>query len=127
MKKALALIAYTRLAYLQMVWASICAQTIAGRPLSESYDIYIFQDGPWAEDSYDIRIEHVEVRKWMDELPSGVTLHTQSANLGIALHYDFIEKLLFVDRGYDFVVFCEDDLVLAPGYMSVIDLSLIHI
>jgi SEC-C motif len=121
MKKALALIAYTRLEYLQLVWASIHEQTIAGRPLSEFYDIHVFQDGLWAGDSYEVRIAHEEVRKWMDELPSGVTVHRQSANLGIALHYDFIEKLLFVERGYEYVVFCEDDLVLAPGYMSVMD------
>ncbi|NDQ55813.1 MAG: SEC-C domain-containing protein [Acidipila sp.] len=121
MRKALALIAYTRLEYLQSVWASIQSQTIAGHALSQTYDIYVCQDGLWAGEAAAGRTGHYNVRKWLDQLPSRVVVLKQTENLGIAVHYDFIEKLLFVENSYDFVVLCEDDLVLAPGYMSVID------
>lgn len=121
MRKAIALITYTRFEYLQPVWASIRNQTIAGRPLVETYDVYVFQDGLWAGEPDAGRAGHDDVRDLLDRLPSWITVSTQAANLGIALHYDFVEKLLFVRNGYDFVVFCEDDLILAPGYMSVVD------
>jgi hypothetical protein len=121
-KKALALLAYNRLEYLEPVWASIASQTIAGRPLPDTYDVFVFQDGPWTGERDTGRAGHEDVRAWLDRLPSWATVTRQAGNLGIAYHYDFIEKRLFVETDYDFVVFCEDDLVLAPGYMSVVDL-----
>lgn len=120
-RKALALIAHTRLEYLRLVWASIESQTIAGRPLSESYDVHVFQDGLGADEFAAGRAGHDGVRDLLDRLPSWVTVLKQTDNLGIARHYDCVEKQLFVRNAYDFVVFCEDDLMLAPGYMSVID------
>jgi len=121
MRKALALIAYARPEYLQSVWVSIQNQLIAGSPLSETYDIYVFHDGLWDGESAAGRTGHGQVAEWLGQLPSGIMVRRQAENLGIALHYDLIEKTLFVENGYDFVVLCEDDLVLAPGYMSVVD------
>jgi SEC-C motif len=121
MRKALALIAYARPEYLASVWASIQAQTIAGKPLAQTYDIHVFQDGLWDGEPAAGRSGHAEVSRWLSQLPPSITVHHQGDNLGIALHYDFVEKHLFAETSYDFVVICEDDLQLATGYMSIID------
>jgi hypothetical protein len=120
-KKALALLAYARLDYLEPVWTSIQSQTIAGRSLRDTYDVYVFHDGLWTREPADVGSGHQAVRDWLDRLPSWTKVTKQAENLGIARHYDFVEKQLFVESGYDFVVFCEDDLMLAPGYLSAID------
>ena len=42
----------------------------------------------------------------------------QEKNLGIAKHFAFIEDYLFNHLEYDFVVFCEEDMVLGDAYMA---------
>jgi len=90
--------------------------------VSEIYDIYIFQDGLWEGESESNRVGHEQIGRLLQRMPPEITVVRQKENLAVALHFDFIERLLFVEKSYDFVVFCEDDLILAPGYMSTIDM-----
>lgn len=122
MRKAVAILTYARSSYFELVLPSILTQRVKDRDLSESYDIYVFQDGLLEGETAENRTGHSRISAVLGGLPSKVKIYRQVANLGVALHFDFIEKLLFLERGYEFVVFCEDDLILAPGYMSVVDL-----
>ncbi|TDK61956.1 glycosyltransferase family protein [Sapientia aquatica] len=122
MKKALALLCFNRPTYFQLCWPSIICQQIKGKPIQECYDIFVFQDGLGDENKETNRTPHGSVCELIGRLPSDIKILAQATNLGIAMHFDFVEKFLFVEHDYDFVTFCEDDLILAPGYMSAIDL-----
>jgi hypothetical protein len=122
MNKALAIITYARSDYFELVLHSILNQTIKNRSVSDFYDIYIFQDGLYEGESAVNIAGHERISCLLEKIPKSIAVFKQRVNLGVALHFDFIERLLFVDKGYDFVVFCEDDLILAPGYMSAIDM-----
>lgn len=122
MKKALAIIAYARSDYFETVFPSILNQIVEGKSVSEVYDIYVFQDGLWNDETEKNRHGHREIRDFIKNLRPKIKVFIQHENLGVALHFDFVERLLFVEKEYDFVVFHEDDLILAPGYMAVIDM-----
>jgi hypothetical protein len=124
MKKALALLTHDRFDAFASVFESIQSQHIAGLPLSDSYDIHIFQDGLRQGESASARAGYKRIEDYIESLPPSASISTfrQANNLGIALHYDFAEKLLFRKKCYDFVVFCEDDLILSRGYMSALDM-----
>lgn len=122
MKKALAIITYARFDYFELVLSSILYQTINNSPLSEFYDIYVFHDGLYNDDSELNRVGHEKITEILDKLPAEIQVVRQTENLAVALHFDFIERFLFVEKTYDFVVFCEDDLILGPGYMRTIDM-----
>jgi tetratricopeptide (TPR) repeat protein len=120
MKKAIAIVTYSRAHYFALVLPSILAQRVGDKPISEVYDIYIFQDGLWPGETSENRLGHSTIRRLL-KFHAQDRVFRQTSNLGVALHFDFIEKLLFVEKQYDFVAFCEDDLILAPGYMAVLD------
>lgn len=121
MKPALALITYCRPDYLAQVVASILSQRIGGLRVSERYDIHVFQDGLSPGESPDNQAGHAKTAAMIEGLAPERRTFRQGSNLGVALHFDFIEKLLFVEKDYDFVLFCEDDLILAPGYLAAIE------
>ena len=66
MRKALALICYNRLDYLQQVLPSIQKQTCGGRPLSDAFDLYLFQDGLRDGETSSGQDAHREVRDYID-------------------------------------------------------------
>jgi len=120
MKMALAVVTYDRAHYLSLVLPSILAQTIDGQPVWDHFDIHVFQDGFCHDDSRSNADGHRQVSEIMRGLPAHIETLQQPENLGVALHFDFIEKRLFREKGYDFILFCEDDLVLSSQYASVI-------
>ena len=122
MKKALAIICYAREWYFDMVLTSILNQHISGKHLTEIYDIHLFQDGVWNGESEANVAGHQRIGRTLERLSSEYRVHRQDENLGVALHFDLIERTLFEQKGYDFAVFCEEDMILAPGYMQVMDL-----
>jgi len=122
MNKALAIITYSRFSYLELVLPSILNQKVHGKSIYEVYDLYVFQDGLWAGETEENQIGHKKIAKYLDRLPDNISVIRQAENIGVALHFDFIERLFFKEKKYDFGVFCEDDLILAPGYMQVLDL-----
>jgi tetratricopeptide (TPR) repeat protein len=121
MKKAIAIVTYSRAHYYSLVLPSILAQRIGDKPISDVYDIYIFQDGLWAGETADNRRGHATIGAMLATHPRKDRVFQQNENLGVALHFDFIEKMLFAAEGYDYVAFCEDDLILAPAYMAALD------
>jgi hypothetical protein len=122
MKKALAVICYAREWYFDLVLTSIGNQRIFGKPVMELYDIHLFQDGIWSAESEANVMGHARIGRTLEKLSSEYRVHRHKENLGVALHFDLIERTLFEKEGHDFVVFCEDDMILAPGYMQVMDL-----
>ena len=122
MKKAIALISYCRDEYFQLVYPTLIQQKIFGKVVSDSYDIYIFQDGITEDAGPDVAREHRRLQNRIKRLHRSDRVHIQEKNLGVARHFDYLEQLLFVEKGYDYVVFCEEDMILAPGYMQVMDL-----
>lgn len=122
MRKALAVLSYNRDRYFELVLPSILHQRIAGRSVSDLYDIYFFQDGLWENEPEHAATGHRVVANTLRTLTEKYPVFQQEKNLGVALHFDFVERLLFEQKGYDFVAFFEDDLVLAPGYIQALDL-----
>jgi hypothetical protein len=123
MKKALALIAYDRADYLSKVLASLYQQSIASSSLFDIYDIFLFQDG--LKESHkknpEFIAEHARVTELIGQAKFVKQTYLQAENLGVARHFDFVERTLFADQSYDFVVFCEDDMILGPAYMNTLD------
>ncbi|WP_156429792.1 hypothetical protein [Burkholderia sp. FL-7-2-10-S1-D7] len=122
MKKAIAVMTYARFDYFELTYYSIVNQIVNGRRVHDEYDIYIFQDGLWGEESFENKAGHRKISDFLDRIESSINVVRQSENLGVAFHFDFVERFLFNEKCYDYVVFHEDDLVLAPGYMSIIDM-----
>ncbi len=122
MKKALAIITYARPHYLELVLPSILNQRILGLSIDRFFDLYLFQDGLAAGESETIQKSHAEAAYLRKRYYPAITQIVQSANLGIAMHYDAIERYLFQQKQYDYAVFCEDDLIFAPGYLQTIHL-----
>lgn len=118
MKRAIALIAYARFDYFERVLASLLAQQVQAASLTDRYDIHIFQDGLWGREGIETRTGHWKVAEALEALGPTVTVHRQMENLGVARHFDFIERHLFNEKDYDVAFMFEDDLVLAPGYMD---------
>src|SRR5205814_644835 len=105
MRKALAIVCYNRPDYFELFLSSVTSQMVNGRPLHETYDIYVFQDGLWAGEPAANKLAHEAVAQFINRLPVNIKIFQQKENLGVALHFDFIEKLLFVQEHYDFVTF----------------------
>ncbi|KEO92213.1 hypothetical protein EH31_05980 [Erythrobacter longus] len=122
MRKAIAIVAYDRSQYFETVVPSILKQNVDGKPVGDAYEIFIFQDGFCKGDPKSDLVGHAKLTQAARRFVPEENLFIQEENLGVALHFDFIERELFVRRSFDFVLFCEDDLVLAPGYVQVIDM-----
>ena len=122
MKKAIAIVAYDRFEYFSLVLPSILAQKIGDQDITECYDIFYFQDGLCRDDIRSDVSGHQYISTMIEFHAKENYSFVQQENLGVALHFDFIEKKLFRELGYDFVLFCEDDLILAPGYLAVMDM-----
>jgi hypothetical protein len=121
MKFAIALITHSRDRYFELVFESLINQLIKSKPVHDTYDIYVFQDGLANEAPLSVALGHERIASFMRGKVSLAAYVLQGENLGIALHFDLIERFLFVEKGYDYAVFCEDDLVLAPGYIATLD------
>lgn len=119
-KKAVAILTYCRFDYFETVIRSIISQNINNKPLKACCDIFIFQDGLWENENEANIFGHKRISEFIKSLPKHINIIQQRKNLGVALHYDFAERLLFIEHAYDFVTFCEDDLIFGPGYMQTI-------
>jgi hypothetical protein len=117
MKKGLALICYNNVDYFSRVLRSILDQKINGKPFSELYDLYIFQDGLQDRHLTTSSDEHAKVTELAIRTVGKDHFFLQPQNLGIALHYDFAERFLYEKNDYEFAVFCEHDMILGRGYL----------
>jgi len=116
-KRAIALITYDRKDYFEKVLQSISSQSIYGASIFNQYDFYIFQDG--ISDFADVNQEGHSAISWIARNHQNIKqFFLQEKNLGVAKHFAFVEECLFNDLQYDFVVFCEEDMVLGDAYMA---------
>ncbi|WP_155640729.1 hypothetical protein [Burkholderia pseudomultivorans] len=122
MKPAVAIITYLRDRYFELTLSSILSQRIDGHVVDEVFDLYVFQDGLAAHATPEERRSHSEISRIVESVGRRVQFIKQERNLGIALHFDFIEKFVFLDKGHDFSGFFEDDLILSPGHMKAFKL-----
>ena len=116
-KRAIALISYDRKDYFEKVLDSISSQSICGTPIFDQYDFYVFQDG-LSDPNNPNKNEHTAITELATKNPYVKEFFLQDQNLGITKHFAFAEDYLFNQLEYDFVVFCEDDMVLGDAYMA---------
>ena len=121
-RRAVALIAYARYGYFARVLSSLLDQRIGAETLFDRFDVHLFQDGLWERETAANRQGHAQIGAAIEALEDRVTVHRQSENLGVARHFDYVERVLFEQRDYEVGHFFEDDLVLAPGYLQVMEL-----
>jgi hypothetical protein len=119
-KPAIALITYCRADYFEQVFNSIQAQQINGRPYSDFFDLFVFQDGLLTSATPEQGQGHQAIADLCKSQLDEEHFIPQPRNLGVALHFDFVERALFEKQDRPWVAFCEDDLVLAPGYLETL-------
>jgi hypothetical protein len=119
MRAPIILLCFARPDYLRQVVESLAANETAGR------EIHLFQDG--AVNAYSgIRYAEDEtiaacVKLFTDFFPRA-RVHLSKENIGICESFLRAEKFAFEELGAEVAYFFEDDLVLSPHYLAVMDL-----
>lgn len=119
MKTAIAIMSFNRPHYLARVLNSIASQDGIN-----SFDVHFFQDG-CVTDIDRVRVMEESVL-WQNIdlvesiLPETVIKTVQAKNVGVYKHFQYAESALFENRDYERIIFCEDDLVLAPYYFRML-------
>jgi hypothetical protein len=116
------ILSFNRPAKLKEVLESLLLQSGAN---IEGRGIHLFQDG--AVNKYS-RIRYTEdhivkecAAVFKSVFPSG-TLHISEWNIGIFENYDRAESFFFEENDFDCAYFFEDDLVLSPVYLQMLDI-----
>ena len=117
-RRAIALICYCQYDYFSQVLESVLGQIIFGKPFSDYYDLYIFQDGLQERHQSIHQADHMKVTQLARASVDEQHFFLQERNLGIAKHFDFVEHYLYEAMDYPFVVFCEHDMVLGNRYLE---------
>jgi hypothetical protein len=110
---------FNRAHYLRPVLESLMANPgIAGR------EVHLFQDGAVSPHTGTRVAEDAaiaeSIRVFREVVPHG-EVHAAPHNLGIANNFRRAERYVFLERGFDVVYFFEDDLVLSPHYLTMMD------
>ena len=119
MKIAIAIMSFNRPHYLAEVCNSLACQD---DNVSDKH-IYFFQDGAfnvfsnkqYASDN--VLAECTEV--FQSSFPKANVI-SSPVNLGVALNFDRAERYLFELLKYDAAIFLEDDMVLSPSYVGIV-------
>ena len=119
-KPAIALITYSRFEYFSKVFQSISTQKINGQLMSDHFDFFVFQDGLLDNETPENIKGHNEIADFLKLNFSDSNFFSQSKNLGVAFHFDFVERFLFNTQERPWVAFFEDDLVLGQGYLETL-------
>lgn len=121
LKAPIAVIAFNRPHYLKCTLESLAHQShhaLNGR------EVHLFHDGsvnPLSGRRYasDGLIDE-NIRQFSYFFPAGI-VHRQRENLGIARHFDFIERFFFEELACQAAIFFEDDMVVSPYYLWIMD------
>lgn len=109
MKLPIVLIAFDRPDYFEQCCEALSLQ-------ADGRDVYLFQDSPWHMSQVDNTDNNVSVfRKYF---PSG-RLYVSESNFGVGFNTKAARETVF--KSHDAAVFIEDDLVLSPWYMDMMD------
>lgn len=117
MKLAVAIMSFNRPDYFEQVLKSINQQT------DKDVDFYLFQDGAINQYSWRRCANQVNIDECIELYNFYISKGKQyisRTNIGTAENFNRAEEILFVKKGYDKVLFLEDDLVLSPWYISII-------
>ena len=116
------ILSFNRPDYLDMTLKSLAPLVEAGR------EIHLFQDGGTNDVSDRVYAEPDVIERniavFRAHFPEGV-IHRQDRNLGIARHFDVVERYFFEERGVEVAAFFEDDMALGPNYLDIMDRFLI--
>jgi hypothetical protein len=122
MKAPIAVMSFNRPDYLAQVLESVLAQ---GPGALDGREIHLFQDG--AVNAYsglryaaDTDIEG-SIATFRRIFPNGV-VHHAPRNIGICENFYRAENYVFRDRGFECCYFLEDDLILSPCYLDMMDI-----
>ena len=117
----IAIMSFDRPAYFEKVLESLVRQI--GVDIG-SRAIYLFQDGgrnQFSGNTYASQnLIDQNVKLFRGYLPHGTVLESPH-NLGVALNYDRAERLFFEELESEAAIFLEDDLILSPFYIDVLD------
>ena len=116
-----AILAFDRPEYLRSVLESVVAQQYCD---IESREVFFFQDGATNPFSGQTYVSEAVIGQNLDLFRTFFPhskIYQSPVNLGIGLHFDFIERLLFEDLKAEAAIFLEDDFVLTPTYLRVLD------
>lgn len=122
MKTPIAVMSFNRPGYLEQVLNSLRSQlpdTLAGR------EIHLFQDG--AVNAYsDLRYaEDADIASSIETFrrvfPDG-TVHHSVANIGICENFYRAENYFFSERDFSCAYFFEDDMIVSPCYLQMMDI-----
>lgn len=117
-KPPVVLLSFNRPDYLRETAESLSLNNLEGR------GVFVFQDGAvnafssQAYSSEDSIMECVAIIR--NILPSS-SVYISDHNIGIAENFRRAERFIFVEQGYDAAYFFEDDMVLSPLYLDVMD------
>ena len=115
------LVAFDRPAYFEQFARSLSEQVDANL---QGRTIALFQDGAVNRFSGKRRAQDAAIRAsteiFQRYFPRGKIFAAES-NLGVALNFDRAERYAFEELNQDAALFFEDDLVLSPHYVNVLD------
>ncbi len=106
----IALIACNRLQYFTQ-----CVQALAQNPELKDLDVFLFLDKPTDTAQFEDSTRHIEVLK--AEKPNAYIIQ-RSCNFGVGKNIIDCRRQLFDVLGFDYVFVIEDDVVVAPNYLS---------
>ena len=122
MRAPIAIMSFNRPGYLAKTLASLKAQTpesLHGR------EIHLFQDGAVNLYSKIRYAAQADINRSMaifrEHFPQG-QVHFWEHNVGICENFCRAESHLFQERGFEFAYFFEDDMVLSPVYLEMMEL-----
>lgn len=120
-KFPIVIFAYDRTDYLQQVLESLLNQDVN---ISETRDVHFFQDGSRClfrntDTTSNDKIEK-SINIFKSCFPNG-HVHYDGINRNIALQWRRAEDYIFGDGRYDAAYFFEDDTILAPHYIRMLD------
>ncbi len=121
-KSPIAILSFNRPQYLERTLQSLRGQ------ITDDREVHLFQDGgfnPLSGRNYADEGHILEnIRIFQKLFPHGA-VHIQPVNIGIARNFDTAERFFFDEHQHQAAIFLEDDMVLGPHYMAIMDRMLI--
>jgi hypothetical protein len=122
MRAPIAIMSFNRPDYLAQTLASLKAQTPGAL---DGREVHLFQDGAvnlYSGIAYAKRGDiDAAMAVFLEHFPEG-QVHFWDHNIGICENFYRAEAYLLHERGFEFAYFFEDDLVLSPVYLDMMEL-----
>src|ERR1700719_1919507 len=117
-KYPIAVMSFDRPHYLESVLHSLRAQTV---PIAAT-EIFLFQDGYRSRNGHDLTDPRLVERcmELFETIFPGAKTFSSTENLGVAFNFARAEDYFFQKLGASAALFFEDDLILAPHYLTAL-------